>query len=202
MAAIPGYDDLYRRFAPKIQAMVLRHTSDVHLAEDITQETLIRAYRFFHRIDPSRPVWPWLRQIALRMCSNALRGKRAAVERPAGAIGRVWDSFPFCVSAEEAYIAYFETTLPKLLPRHRRVLLLKHAMNYGYEEIAAIEGISPVGADTLLLRARRALLKTMEAAGIAGSTGAADPSTTGPDTTGPDTTGLGAPDPADRRATE
>jgi RNA polymerase sigma-70 factor (ECF subfamily) len=153
---------MYLRFAPKVHAMVLRRTGDAYLAEDVAQETLMRAYRFRERIDHSRPIWPWLSKIAMHTCSNMLRGKRTTAEQPAGItmIGR--DDYLARLSAEDAYIARSGASFPEVPPRYWRALMLKHVMRLQYDEIGELEGITAVGVDTLLLRSKRALLKALK----------------------------------------
>src|SRR3990172_755129 len=43
-------------------------------AEDIAQETFLRAFRSFHRFDVSRPLRPWLLRIARNLARNRWRG--------------------------------------------------------------------------------------------------------------------------------
>jgi RNA polymerase sigma-70 factor (ECF subfamily) len=43
-------------------------------AEDIAQETFLRAFRSFHRFDMSRPLRPWLLRIARNLARNRWRG--------------------------------------------------------------------------------------------------------------------------------
>lgn len=42
-------------------------------AEDVAQETFIRAYRHLHRYDPNRPMRPWLLGICSNLAKNRLR---------------------------------------------------------------------------------------------------------------------------------
>ena len=49
---------------------------DPGLVDDLFQETLITAWRRFDDYDPSRPLGPWLRGIALNLARNADRRRR------------------------------------------------------------------------------------------------------------------------------
>ncbi len=53
-----------------------RWLGNVQDAEDATQETLVRALTSWHRLDPGRPLLPWLRQIAVNRCRTR-RSERA-----------------------------------------------------------------------------------------------------------------------------
>jgi RNA polymerase sigma factor (sigma-70 family) len=45
-------------------------------AEDLAQDTFVRAFVHFERFDPERPVLPWLIAIARRLCLDVLRRRK------------------------------------------------------------------------------------------------------------------------------
>src|SRR5207237_9672370 len=45
-------------------------------AEDLAQDTFVRAFVHFERFDPERPVLPWLIAIARRLCLDLLRRRK------------------------------------------------------------------------------------------------------------------------------
>ncbi|HWI62257.1 MAG TPA: sigma factor, partial [Symbiobacteriaceae bacterium] len=47
-------------------------TREPALAEDLTQEAFVRAYLNIGRCDPDRPFLPWLLQILINLCRNAV----------------------------------------------------------------------------------------------------------------------------------
>src|SRR3989304_131372 len=58
---------------------------DADEAEDVAQETFIRAYRALERFDGSRPLRPWL----LRIAGNLARNQRRSIGRYFGALQRL-----------------------------------------------------------------------------------------------------------------
>jgi RNA polymerase sigma-70 factor (ECF subfamily) len=52
---------------------------DLAEAEDVAQETFVRAFRAFGRFDPSRPLRPWLIQIARNLARNRWRSLKRAL---------------------------------------------------------------------------------------------------------------------------
>lgn len=63
---------------------------DVDTAEDIAQETFIRAFYALPRFEPTRPLRPWLLQIAKNLAYN----RRRSVRRYLAALGRWWQTAP------------------------------------------------------------------------------------------------------------
>src|ERR1051325_10777416 len=61
-----AFDELSRRYAPRLFKFCRALTSDVESAEDLKQETLLRAWRSLHTFDAGAEMWPWLATIARR----------------------------------------------------------------------------------------------------------------------------------------
>jgi RNA polymerase sigma-70 factor (ECF subfamily) len=72
-----AFDELYTRHAPAIYRLGWAMLQQAQAAEDVVQETFLRAYKARHRFDPSRASFgTWLYQIALNYCRSHLRRKR------------------------------------------------------------------------------------------------------------------------------
>ncbi|MBI4607227.1 MAG: RNA polymerase sigma factor [Planctomycetes bacterium] len=107
-------------------------------AEDIAQETFVRAYRFLDRLEDRSRFVPWLYQIARSLCRERRRGQalelrvlreRAELVRLESA-GR-WRA-PDAPGADEAMSGALEE-LPEV---EREALLLKYFEGLSYEEIS------------------------------------------------------------------
>jgi RNA polymerase sigma-70 factor (ECF subfamily) len=107
-------------FNPRLVRLLRRRVGDLLVAEDLAQETLIRALDSLDRIDPARPLWPWLKAIALNLAKdNARRSKR---EVPCYEISRgMPDEADRCDQA-----IMLEQALGALPGRHRAALSLRY----------------------------------------------------------------------------
>lgn len=140
-------------YQARIHGFVRRLISNADEAQDLTQETFIRAYQGFARFDGRSSLRTWLFRIAYNLCVDRLRRRdRALVELPLEpadpdeepidfADGR-WDPQTMLLNDElrRAVEAAIETMSEKL----RSVLLLHDREEMGYDEIAEMVGI-PVG---------------------------------------------------------
>ncbi len=142
---------------------MMSHRQD---AEDIVQETFLRALRAIAGFDTSRPLRPWLLEIAANRCRTALarRARRPSLA-PAESIEdradtRAGRSDPDDLAGE------LERGLLGLRPEYRLVFVLFHEQNLSYEEIA--EAVSrPIGTvKTWLHRARAELAETLSRRGV------------------------------------
>ena len=65
-----AFNEIIRRYDQRIFSLLLMMIRDRPSAEDVTQETFLRAYSNLHKYDPSRPLYPWLATIAVRLGIN------------------------------------------------------------------------------------------------------------------------------------
>lgn len=123
-------------YADKIYRLALRYTGDRTEAEDLTQETFLRAYQNLASFDRSKSAGPWLCTIAANLCRNWLRNNR---ELPGDFSEERF--LPTDSGPEELYLQKeSETELLRALQRlpliYREVLLLRHVGELSYNEIA------------------------------------------------------------------
>ena len=72
-----AFDELYTVHAPAIYRLGWAMLQQAQAAEDVVQETFLRAHKARRRFDPSRASFgTWLYQIALNYCRSHLRRKR------------------------------------------------------------------------------------------------------------------------------
>jgi RNA polymerase sigma-70 factor (ECF subfamily) len=72
-----AFDELYTQHAPAIYRLGWAMLRQAQSAEDVVQETFLRAHKARHRFDISRASFgTWLYQIALNYCRSHLRRKR------------------------------------------------------------------------------------------------------------------------------
>lgn len=71
-----AFDGLVRLHYARVFAFLMSLTRQRQDAEDLTQQTFVRAWRKIRRLDPRRPVLPWLLTIARRESIVMLRRRR------------------------------------------------------------------------------------------------------------------------------
>ena len=74
-AAMRRFDELVLRFRRSVYRFCWRLLRSPD-AEDLAQDTFVRAFVHFERFDPERPVLPWLIAIARRLCLDVLRRRK------------------------------------------------------------------------------------------------------------------------------
>jgi RNA polymerase sigma factor (sigma-70 family) len=141
---------------------MLGHRQD---AEDAAQEAFVRALRSIAGFDATRPLRPWILEIAANRCRTSM-ARRA--RRPAAASHAIEDRADTRPALDDPddLAGELERGLQALRPEYRMVFTLFHEQNLSYDEIA--EALSrPVGTiKTWLHRARAQLAESLGRRGV------------------------------------
>lgn len=152
------------------QALVDRHLGLVHAlatrllgsraeAEDVAQETFLRAWRHIDRWRPGQARWgTWLCRVALNLCRDRLRRPR-----PLALDEELADSHPSPVAGlqAEAVAVQVRAALDRLPERQREALVLCYYEQMSNIEAAQVMEVSVEALESLLSRARRGLRRDL-----------------------------------------
>ena len=132
-----------------------RHRQD---AEDLTQQTFLKAYQSLHRFDCHRPLINWLLTIARHNALNHFRSARKWEEVPEQTASAAPSP---AHSAEEKDLSenLWARARRLLSPREFEVLWLRFGEELSTEETARIAGLTQTHVKVLVYRARQQLLK-------------------------------------------
>jgi RNA polymerase sigma-70 factor (ECF subfamily) len=150
---------LFERYSRPITGFIFGMVGGGGLAEELAQETFVRAYRKLDSLrDPSR-LSPWLFGIARNVAREALQSRRDAARRldaDSAAVTNLSDKAPLPdeqLVSKELYRA-IESALRTLGPDKRMVFTLRVFQQRSYEEIAEVTGFSLSKVKTDVSRAR------------------------------------------------
>lgn len=170
-----AFAEIVRGYQRRVYGVAMRMTRRHEVADDIAQETFIRAYRSLDRFELGRPLGPWLVKIAVNLSINYLNGparREQALyteDSPDGPVEPAaspdpsrepMDSNPLRRLQTSEFACALRGALEKLSPEHRAVFLLKVDEGLKYDEIAVALEISRGTVMSRLFRAR-SHLKTM-----------------------------------------
>ena len=142
-----AFGELVNRYSGRIYALALAMVRDAQRAEDVTQETFIRAYEHLGGFRGASAFATWLYRIALNECLTFLNKQRAnnqlsIDEADAEMVNKLEGDSYF--SGDETQ-RLFQKALHTLPDKQRIVFNLKYFQEMKYEEISEILGTS-VGA--------------------------------------------------------
>ncbi|WP_049556707.1 sigma-70 family RNA polymerase sigma factor [Nonomuraea sp. SBT364] len=182
----PSNEDFLRQADPmrrELLAHCYRMTGSVHDAEDLVQETYLRAWRAYDGFEGRSSLRTWLYRIATTQCLTALdnRGRRPLptglgapatepaaplVERrevpwlepvPDGMVGAGGDDPAAIVTSRESIRLALVAALQHLPPRQRAVLILREVLKWRAAEVAEALDTTTAAVNSILQRARAQL---------------------------------------------
>jgi len=171
-----------QRYRRELLAHCYRMTGSLHDAEDLVQETYLRAWKSYKGFQGKSSVRTWLYRIATNTCLTALDGRKrrplptglgAPASDPHGEIAEhheiAWleplpqapgehPSDPSVIAeTRESVRLAFIAALQHLSPRQRAVLVLREVLQWKAAEVGEAIGASTAAVNSLLQRARAQL---------------------------------------------
>ena len=168
----PAFRELLIRYERPIFSLIYRMVRDRELAEDLAQETFVRALNAIASYNSSYKFNSWIFKIASNHTINYLRkGKLDTVsifgtsdeglgDRELQIKSKTENPHEFTERRELG--GRIEVAIGELREEYRMAILLYHVEGYSYKEIADIMDIPLGTAKTYLSRARKELKKHLE----------------------------------------
>jgi RNA polymerase sigma factor (sigma-70 family) len=139
-----AFPDLVRVLQDGVYSGALQFTRNTHDAQDVTQETFVRAYRALVSYDPVRisdlDLRPWIWTIALNLCRNRAR---STARRPEAALSDDRADIgpgPEARAIAEVEVGEWRERLSALSGPQRTAVVLHHVVGLPYSEIAQSTG--------------------------------------------------------------
>jgi RNA polymerase sigma-70 factor (ECF subfamily) len=131
-------------------------------AEDVTQETLLRAHRAIATFDLEGNFRTWLFAILVNRCRTSLLQRSRYVRRVLTDDNAILDATADDQAGATELRIEIERAMAHLDPDQREAFLLKHVEQLGYDEMAAVTG---AGVSALKMRVKRACERLQELLG-------------------------------------
>jgi len=71
-----AFEQLIARFERRVMTVSLRILGTREDAHDAAQEVFLRVFRYLHRLDPRKPIEPWLMRVTINVCRDIGRKRR------------------------------------------------------------------------------------------------------------------------------
>lgn len=150
-----AFAEIFERYHHRIVNYLYGLVHDRELANDLAQESFLKAYKALPRMDDELRLAPWLYRIAGNTAFSALRRRRLIRWLPLlhdnGDLGETATMDGQVAEAEAVHRA-----LAQLPAKYAAPLLLHSHEGLSCNEIAVVLGISPGAVKTRLFRAREA----------------------------------------------
>ena len=167
-----AFEQIVRRHQRAVLRLLVRLTGDTGLAEDLAQETFVKAFRSLGAFDTARRLSSWLLRIAHNAGIDALRRQRlktVPIETAAA------DDQPLDPAApaepdpleRQALAGALDAALQQLTPAQRAAISLRYEEGLSFADIGQVLGMPEPTARSHVHRARKALVAVLTARGYA-----------------------------------
>ena len=165
-----GFRTLVDRHSRSVFRLAYRMTGNEHDAEDVVQETFLRAYKHLNRYESRSSFGTWLYRIAANYCLDLLRVRkryqdpRGPAEDEADAMLALpanepaQDRMVFSAQVQEK----ISSALAQLSEQERAAFVLRHYEGFSIEEISGVLKIGDSAAKHSIFRAVQKLRKALE----------------------------------------
>jgi RNA polymerase sigma-70 factor (ECF subfamily) len=154
-----------------VLSLLVRLTGDRALAEDLAQETFLKAVRSLAAFDVNRRLSSWILRIAHNTAIDALRRRTlptVSIDASPGSDGRAREpaapAAPDPVERSALHDA-LEGAMASLKPDQRAAIALRYEEGLSFEEVGHVLGIPEVTARSHVHRARKQLARQLEESG-------------------------------------
>ena len=162
---IHAFEELHRRYVASIYRLVRRKLGDALLAEDIAQETFMKALRMMDRVDDTFNFGGWVHTVARNLCFDELRRRQRDLRADTAGNedeGELMAQLPSTakgfdpVEVQESNETRRQVwkVAQRLPEKYRLVLTLRELQDMSYRQIAKTLKMSESAVETLLYRAR------------------------------------------------
>ena len=162
---VDAFGELVRRYQGIVFNVCLRLVGERLTAEDMAQETFMRAFDRLATFDETRPFAPWIKQVAANCCYSALKRNtpvRLPLEEETDLPDTSGQRDPVAVQAHREQAEELRATLGELPAHYRAVIELRHFHEMTYDEIANFLALPLSDVKSHLFRARKALAQRLE----------------------------------------
>lgn len=162
-----AFDRLVKLHQKAVYWLVYRVVRMHDAADDVAQEVFIRLYRALGRIQPHRPLGPWLSRVALNLSMSYLRRQKNRIsidDNPgmeAVVAPQADPQHPLLELRRHQLLNGLEKAIDRLPPKFKSVFVLRVLEQRSYEEVAEALGLSMGTVMSRLSRARSRLRKEL-----------------------------------------
>jgi RNA polymerase sigma-70 factor (ECF subfamily) len=157
---LDAFERIYGTYHRRIYGLCLRMAGDATTAEELTQDSFVRAWQKLHLYEPTWSFGSWLHKVA----TNVVLGDRRASRRRARWIAADEGIEPVADSESSTKpdaSLDLERAMAQLPPKARAVFVLHDVEGHQHREIARLTGMAVGTSKAQLHRARRILREAL-----------------------------------------
>jgi RNA polymerase sigma-70 factor (ECF subfamily) len=161
-----SFELLVKRYQKNIYRLAFRMTKDHDSADDIAQETFVKAFTSIGSFKEEYKFYPWISRICVNLSINYLKRKKFTITESELSPQKLEDkeaiTDPMNQMIRDELMDRINSSINQLPPPFKAVLILKVYEELSYEQIAKTLNISVGTVMSRLFRARERLQKSLK----------------------------------------
>ncbi len=145
------FEEIYSNYKKPVYNYFYRCTVNIHTAEELTQDTFLKAFKYFSSFRGESDVKTWLFKIARNILNDYYK-KNSRIPEEDIMKHQISDKDEIASAEEKVLIA---KTLGSLTEEQREIIVLRDVSGFSYKDIADITGCSEGRVKIGLYRARK-----------------------------------------------
>lgn len=150
---------LYKLYYKSMYSVSLRIVNNETEAEDIMQESFLKAFKKMHTYRGEVSIGAWLKKIVINRSLDHLKKKKVKFEEVNARTAQLADDSDTC---EEVDVESIKNAIRQLPDGYRTILSLHLIEGYDHDEISGILGISNSASRTQYSRAKSKLKELLK----------------------------------------
>ena len=169
-----AFRDIVLRYQRPVFGLIVRVVRDHGRAEELAQDTFVKAFRALHTYDVKRKFSAWLLTIAHHVAIDEVRkgaiatvslDELAGPDGPPIEIADRKGASPVVMAERTELARALQTAIGRLRPEYREVVSLRYEQELEYDEIAEITSMPLGTVKSTLHRARKELAEHLQSLG-------------------------------------
>jgi RNA polymerase sigma-70 factor (ECF subfamily) len=159
-----AFGELVRGYQATVFNVCYRIMGERREAEDMTQETFLRAHKHLRTYDQDRPFGPWIRRIAANHCLNEIKRRKLItfpLDQELEGMTQEVRHRPEAAILHKERSSQIRDAIMTLPTHYRAVVELRHFFDMSYKEIAELLEIPLSDVKSHLFRARKSLAERL-----------------------------------------
>jgi len=156
-------EELYPRLHRSMKAYLAG--SEIE-AEDILQETFLKAYKNLDQFEGNSNLYTWLYSIARNKCIDEFRKKKSGLNRSSIPVEEFEIESGEYETNDQAEMELLETAISQLPELLRSIVVMKSVDGLTYPEISEVTGVNEQTLKNRMFRARKQLAENLKQMGV------------------------------------
>jgi RNA polymerase sigma-70 factor (ECF subfamily) len=161
-----AFEQIVARYERRVLGLALRLLRTPDDAQDAAQEVFLRAFKYIHRLDPARPMEPWLVGITVNVCRDIVRQREQRQRRFAELTDEAAPAdsspSPYAGLEWEQQRVLLWRALDSLPAKERLAVILRDVEGFSTLEVAGILGSSETTVRSQISRGRLRIKERLE----------------------------------------